>query len=164
MSQTPRPHVCLIPLLPLLVFLVLLLQVYPSALLAAKNASGWFSPHCDGASFYFICPKLMAYLLGRNSVCGCTITLSLGGIIAHKRFRTTCLRNDARPPENAKQPLTQESGSIRGTQKTNVFQENTMWISADSISKENSSLNIESKIGLANDPTAEALINAVTGN
>jgi hypothetical protein len=36
-----------------LVFLALLLQVCPATLLAAKNASGWFSPHCDGASFYF---------------------------------------------------------------------------------------------------------------
>lgn len=35
-----------------LVFLVVLLQAYPSTLFAAKNAAGWFSPHCDGASFY----------------------------------------------------------------------------------------------------------------
>ena len=112
----------------------------------------------------FIYPKLMVYRLGRNSICGCTITLSPGGITARKRFGKTCLRNDASPLENVRQLLTQESGWIRGTQKTNMFQENTMWISADSISKENSSSNIESKIGLANDPTAEALINAVTGN
>jgi hypothetical protein len=31
---------------------VFLLQICPSALSASKNASGWFSPHCDGASFY----------------------------------------------------------------------------------------------------------------
>jgi len=43
-----RLNVLLLPL----VFLALLLQVYPSTLLAAKNASGWFTPHCDGASFY----------------------------------------------------------------------------------------------------------------
>jgi len=56
------------------------------------------------------------------------------------------MRNDASPLENVRRPLTQESGWIRGTQKTSVFQENTMSISADGILKENSSLNIESKI------------------
>jgi len=35
-----------------LVFLALVLQSYSSALLAAKVASGRFSPHSDGASFY----------------------------------------------------------------------------------------------------------------
>ena len=50
-----------------------------------------------------------------------------------------CMRNDASPPENVRRLLTQESGWIRGTQKTSVFQENTMWISADSILKEKSS-------------------------
>lgn len=63
----------------------------------------------------------------------------------------TCMQNDASPLENVKQPLRQESGWIRGTQKTSVFQENTMWISADNILKENSSLNIEGKIGFANE-------------
>ena len=38
-----------------------------------------------------------------------------------------------------------------GNVKTNVFQENTTWISADSILKERSTLNIESKIGFANE-------------
>jgi hypothetical protein len=33
-------------------FLALLLQACPSNLLAGGNASGRFSPHCDGASFY----------------------------------------------------------------------------------------------------------------
>ena len=33
-----------------------------------------------------------------------------------------------------------------------MFQENTMWISTDSILKERSSLNIDSKIGVANEP------------
>lgn len=35
-----------------LVCVAVLLQACPSTLLAAKDASGWFSPHCDGASFY----------------------------------------------------------------------------------------------------------------
>ncbi len=52
MSPTPRLHTSIPQLLLPLVLLALLLQVYPSALLAAQNASGWFSPHCDGASFY----------------------------------------------------------------------------------------------------------------
>jgi len=55
------------------------------------------------------------------------------------------MRNDASPLENVRRPLTQESGWIRGTQKTSVFQENTMSISADGILKENSSLNIEAR-------------------
>lgn len=38
--------------LPRLILLTLGLQSYPSTLLAAKAASGSFSPHCDGASFY----------------------------------------------------------------------------------------------------------------
>ena len=61
------------------------------------------------------------------------------------------MRKDASPLRNVRQPLTQESGWIRGIQKTSVFQENTKWISADSILKGNSSLNIESKIGFANE-------------
>ena len=39
------------PVLQLL-FAAFLLQACPSTLMAAKDASGWFSPHCDGASFY----------------------------------------------------------------------------------------------------------------
>ena len=35
-----------------LVSVAVLLQACPSTLLAAKDASGRFSPHCDGASFY----------------------------------------------------------------------------------------------------------------
>jgi hypothetical protein len=35
-------------------FFALLLQLYPSALLAANKATGWFSPHCDGASFFLV--------------------------------------------------------------------------------------------------------------
>jgi hypothetical protein len=35
-----------------LVFVAVVLQACPSTLLAAKDAAGWFSPHCDGASFY----------------------------------------------------------------------------------------------------------------
>ena len=108
--------------------------------------------HHSATGLCSICPKLMAYLLGRNSICGCTITLSLGGITAHKKFGKTCTRNDASPQENARQLLTQESGWIKGTQRTNVFRENTKWISADSILKENSSLNIESKIRFVNEP------------
>jgi len=53
----------------------------------------------------------------------------------------------------------QESGWIRGIHKTNVFQENTKWISADSILKGNSSLNIESKIGFVSE-LDEVLIGA----
>lgn len=52
MSPTPRPKASLSVLLLLLFFLALLLQVCPSTLLAVRNGSGWFSPHCDGASFY----------------------------------------------------------------------------------------------------------------
>jgi hypothetical protein len=52
MSPTPRPDASPSGFLLLLFFPALLLQVYPSTLLAAQNASGWFSPHCDGASFY----------------------------------------------------------------------------------------------------------------
>jgi len=35
-----------------LVFVAIVVQACPSTLLAAQDASGWFSPHCDGASFY----------------------------------------------------------------------------------------------------------------
>ena len=35
-----------------LVLVAALLQACPSILMAAKDASGRFSPHCDGASFY----------------------------------------------------------------------------------------------------------------
>lgn len=38
--------------LPLSIFLVLI-QISSATASATKNASGWFSPHCDGASFYF---------------------------------------------------------------------------------------------------------------
>jgi hypothetical protein len=61
------------------------------------------------------------------------------------------MRNGAPPLENLSQPRTQESGWTRGTQKTNAFQENTMWMSADSILMEHSWLNTESKIGFANE-------------
>ncbi len=63
------------------------------------------------------------------------------------------MRNDVYPQENVKRPPTQESGWIKGTQTTNVFQENTLWNSADSILKGDSSLNIERKrpLGFAND-------------
>jgi len=60
--------------------------------------------------------------------------------------------NDAYPQENVKQPLTHESGWIKGTPRTNVFQENTRWISADSIEQENSSPSIERiRPGFANE-------------
>jgi hypothetical protein len=52
MSQTPRLHTVFPVLLLQLVFLDLLFQIYPSTLSAAQNATGWFSPPCDGASFY----------------------------------------------------------------------------------------------------------------
>src|ERR1700681_2231093 len=52
MSQTPRLHTILPVLLLHLVFLGLLPQTYQSTLSAAQNAPGWFSPTCDGASFY----------------------------------------------------------------------------------------------------------------
>ena len=52
MSPTPLPHKNLPGLLIPLFLLAALLQVDPSMLLSAQNASGWFSPHCDGASFY----------------------------------------------------------------------------------------------------------------
>jgi hypothetical protein len=35
-----------------LALVAVLLQACPSTLLAASDASGRFSPHCDGASFY----------------------------------------------------------------------------------------------------------------
>jgi hypothetical protein len=54
MGPTRRPHVRLTTVLLVLVFLALLLQIYPLTLLAANSASGWFSPHCDGASFFLI--------------------------------------------------------------------------------------------------------------
>jgi hypothetical protein len=59
--------------------------------------------------------------------------------------------------------MTRESGWIKGTQKTNVFQENMMCISGYSISKDNSSLNIESKFGFVN-KLGEVLIDTRTGN
>jgi hypothetical protein len=34
--------------------LAILLELYPSILLGTKEASGWFSPHCDGASFFLV--------------------------------------------------------------------------------------------------------------
>jgi hypothetical protein len=52
MSQTPRLHTILPVLLLHLVFLDLLFQTYQSTLSAAQNATGWFSPQCDGASLY----------------------------------------------------------------------------------------------------------------
>lgn len=87
----------------------------------------------------------------RDSKWRCATTPSLGGITAHKKFGKTFMRNGAPPLENVSQPRTQESGWTRGTQKTNAFQENTMWMSADSILMEHSSLNTESKIGFANE-------------
>jgi hypothetical protein len=98
------PHTGLLAL----VFLALLVQIYPLKLVAANRASGRFSPHC---------------VMGP-------------------------LRKGAPPLENVSQPRTQESGWTR-SQKTNAFQENTMWISAHSILMEHSSLNTESKIGFA---------------
>jgi hypothetical protein len=52
MSPARRPITRLTRALAQLVFLALALQSFPSISLAAKAASGWFSPHCDGASFY----------------------------------------------------------------------------------------------------------------
>src|SRR5438552_9797306 len=52
MSSTPRPRTRLPAHLLLLSFAALLLQVSPSMSLAAHNASGLFSPLCDGALFY----------------------------------------------------------------------------------------------------------------
>jgi hypothetical protein len=69
----------------------------------------------------------------------------------------TFMRNGAPPLENVSQPRTQESDWTRGTQKTNAFQENTMWISADSILLEHSSLSTESKIGFANELNGVAI-------
>jgi hypothetical protein len=54
MNPTPRPHARLTTVLLVLVFLALLLQIDPLTLVAANSASGWFSPPCDGASFFLI--------------------------------------------------------------------------------------------------------------
>ena len=151
MNCAPLSDIRLNVLLLPLVFLALLLQVYPSTLLAAKNASGWFTPHCDGASFYL------------SNVDGLPSEQKLNLNMRHyalpwwnyrpQEVGKTCMRNDVYPQENVKRPPTQESGWIKGTQTTNVFQENTLWNSADSILKGDSSLNIERKrpLGFAND-------------
>jgi hypothetical protein len=58
------------------------------------------------------------------------------------------MRNDVYPQVNVKRPPTQESGWIKGTQTTNVFQENTLWNSANSILKGDSSLKGKDRLDL----------------
>src|SRR6267142_4523349 len=52
MKPTTRPRTRLTAHFQGFILLVVLFQLYPSTLLATKVASGWFSPHCDGASFF----------------------------------------------------------------------------------------------------------------
>jgi hypothetical protein len=52
MNPARRLNAHLMTVLLKLGFLALVLQCCSLTLLAAKAASGWFSPHCDGASFY----------------------------------------------------------------------------------------------------------------
>jgi len=87
----------------------------------------------------FICPKFDGLPASgqKPQFERCGITLYLGGITAHKKVLGGCVCGTiCFSTENVRRPLTQESGWIRGTQKTSVFQENTMSISAASILKE----------------------------
>jgi len=52
MKPTPRPNARLTEHFHGLIFLVILFQLCPSHLFATTVASGWFSPNCDGASFF----------------------------------------------------------------------------------------------------------------
>jgi hypothetical protein len=52
MKLTPGTRTRLTARLQGFIFLAVLFQLYPSTLLATKVASGCFSPHCDGASFF----------------------------------------------------------------------------------------------------------------
>src|ERR1700730_3448102 len=62
------------------------------------------------------------------------------------------MRNDAHPQDSVRRPLTHAFGWIKGSLQTNAFQENTKWISANSISGETFSLGIEKiRLGVVND-------------
>jgi hypothetical protein len=128
----------------LLFFLARLLQAYPSTLLAAQNASGRLS-----TSFYL------------SKVDGLPSGQKLNLRMRHYRLSW----GNYRPQEVWEDGYAERCFSAgkceaathagiwldKGDAKTSVFQENTMSISAGSVLKVNSSLNIENKIRFVNE-------------
>ena len=141
-ARTPRTA------LLALVFSVLLVQICPLKLVAANRASGWFSPHCDGASFFLT--KVDSLPAGQKPNMAMPLRPPLvelppaGGL--GRRLCGTVLLSSKMRASRARKNLVDE-GDAKDKRVSGKYDV----ISADSILMEHSSLNTESKSGFANE-------------